>query len=83
MRPNSTDPCDFNPCKAPYAVCTAVQARAVCSCKTDCTNDTMFVCGSNYKDYRNKCLLELASCNSGTLITVLYTRRCPGMTEYS
>ena len=72
------DPCVARPCQAPYAVCKAVRDRAQCSCKENCPRIDNPVCGSNYKTYRNKCLMELEACQSGTMIRARSNGRCPG-----
>ena len=72
------DPCVARPCRAPYAVCRAVRDRAECSCKENCPRVDNPVCGSNYKTYRNKCLMELEACQSGTMIRARSNGRCPG-----
>jgi len=52
-------------------------------CPQICTSDFSPVCGTDGKTYSNKCLLEVAACNSGSGVVVAQEGECSSVSDAS
>ena len=71
-----SDPCDVMICNY-YAKCAASEdGTASCQCNRACPMIYKPVCGSDGKEYANKCVMEFESCTSKKMIYIVKRGKC-------
>jgi len=73
---NDKNPCDDMTCNY-YSKCAPSEnGKASCQCNLACRLIYKPVCGSDGKDYANKCVMEYESCTSKKMIYVVRKGKC-------
>ncbi|XP_028411072.1 uncharacterized protein LOC114533678 [Dendronephthya gigantea] len=67
--------CDKKKCTH-GAICRVRNEKAECSCDLSCSDTLDPVCGSDGKNYENKCKMNETACNEKNIITMLKRGKC-------
>ena len=71
----SDESCDFKNCTH-RAICKVTNGKAECSCDLSCSDTSDPVCGSDGKNYDNKCNMNETACKERKIITILKRGKC-------
>ena len=71
-----SDPCHDMKCEFYSRCVVSSNGNASCECRLGCPMIYKPVCGSNGKDYANKCVMEYESCSTKTIIEVTKQGKC-------
>ncbi|XP_028410904.1 uncharacterized protein LOC114533564 isoform X4 [Dendronephthya gigantea] len=69
------DACDKKKCTH-GAICRVRNGKAECSCDLSCSDTLDPVCGSDGKNYENRCKMNETACNEKNIITMLKRGKC-------
>ncbi|XP_068725068.1 uncharacterized protein [Montipora capricornis] len=70
------EPCEVGFCSRKRQRCEVQNGTAQCICNLACTRELSPVCASDNKTYPNKCVMEVAECESGQSLRVVRSGRC-------